>query len=76
MICHLSPKIVFILANSANPHEMLLSATFHLGFHCLPKLPINRLPVYKELIMPITNAIIRSYMHMALKKSLFPPHTR
>ena len=49
-------KIVFILADSANPAEMPLSATFHLGFHCLPKLPINRLPVciqrvnYKVLV--------------------------
>ena len=33
----LSLKIVFILANSANPDEMLHDATFHLGLHCLPK---------------------------------------
>ena len=30
-------KIVFILANSADPIEMPPYAAFHLGFHCLPK---------------------------------------
>ena len=32
----LSPKIVFILANSVDPDEMLQNAAFHLGLHCLP----------------------------------------
>ena len=34
---HLSLKIVFILANSADPDEMLPYAAVHLGLHCLPK---------------------------------------
>ena len=33
----LSLKIVFILANSADPDEMLPYAAFHLGLHCLLK---------------------------------------
>ena len=32
-----SLKIVLILANSADPDEMLPNAAFHLGLHCLPK---------------------------------------
>ena len=32
----LSLKIVFILANSADPDEMSHYAVFHQGFHCLP----------------------------------------
>ena len=32
-----SLKIVFILANSAGPDEMLHFAVFHLGLHCLPR---------------------------------------
>ena len=31
----LSLKIVFILANTADPDEMPPYAAFHLGFHCL-----------------------------------------
>ena len=34
-----SLNIVFILANSAGPDEMLHVAAFHLGLHCLPKYP-------------------------------------
>ena len=30
-------KIVFILANSADPDEMLPNAAFHQGLHGLPK---------------------------------------
>ena len=33
----LSPKIVFILTNSADPDEMLHFVAFNLGLHCLPK---------------------------------------
>ena len=33
----LSLKMVFILANSADPDEMPLYAAFHLGLHCLSK---------------------------------------
>ena len=33
----MSLKVVFILANSADPDEMLPNATFYLGLHCLPK---------------------------------------
>ena len=32
-----SLKIGFVLANSADPDEMLNYAAFHLGLHCLPK---------------------------------------
>ena len=32
-----SLKIVCILANSEDPDEMLCSAVFLLGLHCLPK---------------------------------------
>ena len=33
----LSLKIDFVLANSADPDEMLHNAAFHLGLSCLPK---------------------------------------
>ena len=33
----LSLKIDFVLANSADPDEMLIYETFHLGLHCLLK---------------------------------------
>ena len=33
----LSPNIAFILANSADPDEILPYVSFHLGLHCLPK---------------------------------------
>ena len=32
-----SLKIHFVLANNADPDEMLHNAAFHLGLHCLPK---------------------------------------
>ena len=38
--CYISfSKIDFVLANSADPDEMLHYAAFHLGLHCLPKYP-------------------------------------
>ena len=36
-----SLKIVFIIANSADPDEMPPIAAFHLGFHCMPKLNLG-----------------------------------
>ena len=33
----LSLKVDFVLANSADPDEMLHYVAFHLGLHCLPK---------------------------------------
>ena len=33
--CTFSVKIDFVLANSADPDEMLHYAAFHLGLHCL-----------------------------------------
>ena len=33
----LSVKIVFILANTEDPDEMLPYGAFHLGLYCLPK---------------------------------------
>ena len=35
--CISVPKIVFILANSADPDEMPPYVAFHLGLHCLQK---------------------------------------
>ena len=32
-----SLKIVFVLANTVEPDEMLHDEAFHLGLHCLPK---------------------------------------
>ena len=40
-IVFLSLKIDFVLANSADPDEMLHYAAFHLGLHCLPKYPFR-----------------------------------
>ena len=42
--CPCFAKIKTILANSADPDEMLHYAAFHLGLHCLPKYPF-RFPV-------------------------------
>ena len=36
-IVFFSLKIVFVLANSVDPDEMLDYAAFHLGLHCLSK---------------------------------------
>ena len=36
-IIFISLKIDCVLANSADPDEMLCYVAFHLGFHCLPK---------------------------------------
>ena len=33
----LSLKIVFVLANSVDPDDMLHNAAFHMGLHCFPK---------------------------------------
>ena len=33
----MSMKIVFIIANTADPNEMRPYAAFHLDLHCLPK---------------------------------------
>ena len=37
MYFFMSLKIVFILANSADPDEMPPYVAFHQGIHCLPK---------------------------------------
>ena len=37
IIVFLSLKIYFVLSNSADPDEMLLYVTFHLGLHGLRK---------------------------------------
>ena len=36
-IVFLSPKMVFVLANSLDPDEISHNATFHQGLHCLLK---------------------------------------
>ena len=38
----MSSKIVLILPNSADPHEMPPYAAFHLGLHCLQFESVNR----------------------------------
>ena len=41
----ISKNIIFLsmnLANSADPDEMLLYATFHMGLHFLPEYPVLR----------------------------------
>ena len=40
-IVFLSLKIGFIIANSADPDEMLHNAAFHLGLHCLTEYPFR-----------------------------------
>ena len=42
-----SLRIVFILANSADPDEMLHVAAFHLCFHCLPKYRLGVLSIQR-----------------------------
>ena len=34
-------KIVFVIANSADPDEMPHDVAFHLGLHCLSKYPFR-----------------------------------
>ena len=36
-----SLKMDFVLANSADPDEMLQYVAFHLGLHCLQKYPLR-----------------------------------
>ena len=45
----LSLKINFVLANSADPDEMVHDAAFHLGLHCLPKNRFMWFLVYKGI---------------------------
>ena len=40
MMHDVSMKIVFVLANSVDPDEMLLYAAFHLGFTLFSKVPV------------------------------------
>ena len=40
-IIFLSLKMDLVLANSADPDEMLHYAAFHLGLHCLPRYPFR-----------------------------------
>ena len=40
-------NVVLILANSVDPDEMQHYAAFHLGLHCLRKVPAWGFPVYK-----------------------------
>ena len=37
----MSPLVVLVLANSADPGEMQRNAAFPLGLHCLPKCPFK-----------------------------------
>ena len=46
-----SLKIVFMIANSAGPDEMVNFVAFHLGLHCCQNNPVLGLPVYKGLIV-------------------------
>ena len=47
----LSPKIVFILANSADPDGILHYSEFHSCLHCLPStcVPVSRMKRVKLL---------------------------
>ena len=38
---HFSEDRFFVLANSADPDEMLHFVSFNLGLHCLPKYPFR-----------------------------------
>ena len=44
-----SLKIVFTLANIADPDEMSHSAAFHLGFHCLQKYQFREFQYSREV---------------------------
>ena len=46
----LSLKVVFILANTADPDEMQHNAAFHLGLHCLLKYQFRGFQYTKESI--------------------------
>ena len=46
-ILYLSLKVDSVLANSADPDEMLQYAAFHLGLHCLQKCPFRGFLVTK-----------------------------
>ena len=43
-------KIVFTLANSEDPDEMLPYAAFHLSLHCLQKYLFTKLKWFKILV--------------------------
>ena len=45
----MSLKIGFILANSADPDEMLPYAAIHLGLHCLPQRTCLQVPRTKRV---------------------------
>ena len=45
----MSLKIVFTSANSAGPDEMPPWVAFHLGLHCLPKIPVYLYPKWKKV---------------------------
>ena len=46
-IVFISLKINFVLANSADPDEMLYSVAFHMGPHCRQKYLFKGFTLYK-----------------------------
>ena len=53
----ISLNIDLVLANSADPDEMPHRAAFHLGFHCLQKIPVYGLglnSLYLHTAIPLS----------------------
>ena len=53
-------KICFTLKISADPDEMPHDVAFHLGLHCLPKVPVCSYPARNVLLEKTHNIIILS----------------
>ena len=63
-----SMKIVFILANSADPDEMPPYAAFHLGLYCLPNYLFTGVQNEKGItkMQQRINQFLPSWMHVFL----------
>ena len=59
-----SLKIVFILANSADPDEMSHHVVFHLGVHCLPKYLFEPRHEISNNVVCVTSASSDQPAHM------------
>ena len=57
-----SPMLTFILANSADPDEILQIVTVHVGLHCLPK--------YSFRVLLYTNVFISKSCILLSNKSM------
>ena len=57
----LSLKVVFILANNAEPVDVQHYAAFHLGLYCLPKYPLRGFQcTMGEKLNSIFNALLHN----------------